>query len=118
MIERELDLARTVALGDTTTAEGRTAFLEIFLAYFDNVTATVAAMRQSTSTDDVQAHAHRAKGASGVVGASGLMVSFDDIEACAAAGEAVTAGTYDDIERQLESLRLTVSARLEPVRWR
>ena len=112
MIERELDLVRAVALGDTTTDEGRTTFLEIFRAYFDNVTATVSAMRQSASTDDVKAHAHRAKGASGVVGASGLMASFDDIEACAAAGEGVTAGTYDGIERQLESLRLTVSAQL------
>lgn len=112
MIERELDLSRTVALGDTTTDEGRTALLEIFCAYFDNVTTTVAAMRQSASTDEVKAHAHRAKGASGVVGASGLMVLFDDIEACAAAGEGVTAGTCDGIERQLSALRRTLSVRL------
>jgi len=112
VIERELDLARTVALGDTTTDKGRTAFLEIFRAYFDTVTATVAAMRQSASTDDVKAHAHRAKGASGVVGASRLMASFDDIEACAAAGEHVTANTYDDIDRQLSALRRTLSVRL------
>ncbi len=112
MSERELDLSRTVALGDPATDEGRTALIEIFRAYFENVSATVTVMRQSVSSDDVKAQAHRAKGASGVVGASGLMASFDDIEACAAAGEVVTADTYDDIDRQLASLRRTVSARL------
>lgn len=112
MTERELDLTRTVALGDPATADGRTALVEIFSAYFDNVSATVTAMRLSASPGEVKAHAHRAKGASGVVGASGLTASFDDIEACAAAGEVVTADTYDDIERQLASLRQTLSARL------
>lgn len=112
MSERELDLARTVALGDPATDEGRAALVEIFRAYFDNVSATVAAMRLSASSDAVKAHAHRAKGASGVIGAAGLMASFDDIEARAAAGEDVAANTYDDIERQLSSLRRTLSARL------
>ncbi|MEQ1729168.1 MAG: hypothetical protein ABL982_12390 [Vicinamibacterales bacterium] len=112
MTERELDLTRIVALGDPATEEGRAALVEIFLVYFDNVSATVAAMRLSASSEEVKAHAHRAKGASGVVGASGLMASFDDIEACAAAGERVTADTYDHVERQLASLRRTVSARL------
>ncbi len=112
MTEREFDLARTLALGDPDTEEGRTALVEIFRAYFDNVSATIAAMRSSTSSDDVKAHAHRAKGASGVVGASGLIASFDDLESRAAAGEDVAADTYDELERQLASLRRTVSARL------
>lgn len=112
MTERELDLARTVALGDPGTDEGRTALVEIFRAYVDDVSATIAAMRQSASPDDVKAHAHRAKGASGVVGATGLMAGFDDIEVCAAAGEHVTANTYDDIDRQLSALRRTLSVRL------
>ncbi len=112
MTDQELDLARTVALGDPATEDGRTALVEIFRAYFDNVSSTVAAMRQSASSEEVKAHAHRAKGASGVVGASRLMASFDDLEACAAAGESVTADTYDDLERQLASLRRTLSARL------
>lgn len=112
MAERELDLARTVALGDPSTEEGREALVEIFHAYFDNVTATVTQMRQTTSSDDVKAHAHRAKGASGVVGASALAAVFADIEARAAAGETVPPDAYDDIERRLASLRQTASARI------
>ncbi len=112
MTEQELDLAQTAALGDAATDEGRSALVEIFRAYFDNVSASVAVMRQSASSDEVKAHAHRAKGASGIVGASGLMASFDDIEVCVAAGEQVTADTCDDIDRQLASLRRFLSARL------
>ncbi len=112
MTERDVDLARTVALGDPDTKEGRAALVEIFRAYFDNVSATIAAMRLSATSDAVKKHAHRAKGASGVVGASGLMASFDDLESRAAAGEDVAADTYDGLERQLASLRRTMSARL------
>lgn len=112
MIERELDLTRTAALGDPATEEGRTALVEIFRVYFDQASATVAAMRLSGSSDEVRARAHRAKGAGGVIGAPGLMASFDDLEACAAAGEDVTADTYDDLDRQIAALRRTVSARL------
>lgn len=112
MTDQEFDLARTMALGDPATDAGRTALVEIFRAYFDNVSATIATMRLAASPEDVRAHAHRAKGASGVVGAIALRASFDDLEARAAAGESVTADTYDDLERQLASLRRIVSGRL------
>ena len=112
MTEQEFDLARTLALGDPDTDEGRAALVEIFRVYFDDLSATVTAMRSSLSSDELRAHAHRAKGASGVVGAAALMASFDDLESRAAAGEDLAAHTYDDLECQLASLRRTVSGRL------
>lgn len=112
MTEPVLDLMRTAALGDPSTATGRTALIEIFRVYFDNVTAACAEMRQASAPEVVRTHAHRAKGASGVVGAVSLTTTFADIEAMAAAGETIPPAMFDDIDRQLTALRQAVSAQI------
>lgn len=113
MTEPVLDLMRTAALGDPSTAAGRTALIEIFRVYFDNVDAACAEMRQAAASPDVvRKHAHRAKGASGVVGAVGLTTTFADLEAMAAAGETIPPAMFDDIDRQLTALRQAVSAQI------
>lgn len=113
MTDIVLDLARTVALGDPATAAGRSALIEIFRVYFDNVTAACTEMRQTaTSSDEVRKQAHRAKGASGVVGAVALSRLFADLEAMAAAGETCQPSMFDDVDRQLTALRQAVSAQI------
>ncbi|MGE3959083.1 MAG: Hpt domain-containing protein [Vicinamibacterales bacterium] len=111
MGEPLIDLTRTAALGDPGTPQGRAALVEIFRVYFDNVGAACDEMRRATSADVVRAQAHRAKGASGIVGAVALTTIFADLEARAAAGETVPDEAFDEIERQLAGLRQAVSAR-------
>jgi HPt (histidine-containing phosphotransfer) domain-containing protein len=105
-----LELSRTAALGNPSTDAGRRALSEVFHLYFDTVEAACADMRRASSPADVRRQAHRAKGASGVVGAVRLGQLFADIEARAAAGESIGADTYGDLERHLAALRRTVSA--------
>jgi HPt (histidine-containing phosphotransfer) domain-containing protein len=113
MTDSVLDLARTAALGDPATDAGRAALIEIFRVYFDDVTTACSEMRQAaTSSDDVRKQAHRAKGASGVVGAVALGRLFADLEAMAAAGETCPPAMFDDVDRQLTALRLAVSAQI------
>lgn len=112
MSDSVIDLARTAALGDPATETGRAALVEIFRVYFDNVAVACADMRSATSPEAVRAHAHRARGASGIVGAKALTMVFADLEARAAAGETVPNEVYDDIDRQLVGLRRVVAARL------
>lgn len=107
-----INLSLTPALGDPSTDEGRMALVEIFRLYFENVATACAEMRRAQSPEDVRRHAHRAKGASGVVGAAGLVREFADLEARAAAGEAIPRETYDDIERRLTSLRQDVAEQI------
>jgi hypothetical protein len=107
-----LDLTRTAALGDASTPEGRAALAEILQLYFDNVTSACDAMRNAGTSDAVRAHAHRAKGASGVVGALSTARVFADIEARAAAGETIPDAEYDELQRQLESLRREAASQL------
>lgn len=111
MGEPTIDLTRTAALGDPETAQGRAALVEIFRVYFDNVGVACSEMRRATSPDVVRVQAHRAKGASGIVGAVALTTIFADLEARAAAGETVPDEAFDEIERQLAGLRQAVSAR-------
>jgi HPt (histidine-containing phosphotransfer) domain-containing protein len=107
-----LDLTKTAAIGNPATAEGRAALVEIFRLYFDNVNQACAAMRGPLTSDDLRVQAHRAKGASGVVGARVLAGAFADLEARAAAGETPGSDVYDELEQQLADLRRTVSAAL------
>ena len=107
-----INLSLKSALGDPSTHEGRLALAEIFRLYFDNVSTACLEMRRAESAEDVRRHAHRAKGASGVVGAVSLAGDFADLEARAAAGETISGDTYDDIERRLSSLRLEVAAQI------
>lgn len=105
-----IDLTRTSALGDPSTSAGRSALIELFRAYFENVTTACAEMRRAVASPEVvRAHAHRAKGASGVVGAVALTTRFGDLEAMAAAGETVPAGIFDMIDEQLMALRRAVT---------
>jgi len=108
----EFDLARTALLGNPGTPEGRQALTEIFRVYFENVGETCAHMRQKPDSEQVRRQAHRAKGASGIVGAVGLSNTFADLEARAAAGETMTAADYDQIDQQLAGLRTYLSATL------
>lgn len=113
MTEPVLDLTRTAALGDPSTTPGRTALIEIFRVYFDNVSAACTEMRQAAASPDVvRKHAHRAKGASGVVGAIALTRMFADLESMAAAGETIPPAMFDDVDRQLTALRQAVSAQI------
>lgn len=105
-----VDLTRTAALADPATEAGQAALVEIFRAYFDNVCAASDAMRRATAPEDVRAQAHRAKGASGIVGAVGLAALFADLEVRAAAGESVTRDVFDQIDAQLAALRRTITA--------
>ena len=107
-----IDLSLKPALGDLSTDEGRLALAEIFHVYFENVATACAEMRRAQSSEDVRRHAHRARGASGVVGAAGLVRAFADLEARAAAGEAISGDTYDEIDRRLTSLRQEVTAQI------
>ena len=107
-----IDLSLKPALGDLSTDEGRLALVEIFRVYFENVATACAEMRRAQSSEDVRRHAHRARGASGVVGAAGLVREFADLEARAAAGEAISGETYDEIDRRLTSLRQEVTAQI------
>lgn len=110
--EPVIDLTRIAALGDPATEQGRSALIEIFRIYFDNVSVACAGMRRAGSADDVQRQAHRARGASGVVGAVELAAAFADIEARAAAGEAMPPEVFDELERQVIELRQAVAARI------
>lgn len=113
MSDPVIDLTRTSAIGDPSTDAGRTALSEIFRVYFDNVSVACAEMRRAVASPDVvRTHAHRAKGASGVVGAVALTTMFADLEAMAAAGETVPAGIFDAIDHQLAALRQAVSAQI------
>lgn len=113
MSEPVIDLTRTAALGDPSTEAGRTALIEIFRVYFDNVSAACAEMRRAAASPEVvRVHAHRAKGASGVVGAVALTTRFADVEAMAAAGETVPAGVFDEVDHELAALRQAVSAQI------
>jgi hypothetical protein len=105
-----LDLTRTAALGDPSTDAGRQSLSEVFRLYFDTAATACAEMRHASSTEEVRRQAHRAKGASGVVGAIGLGRMFADVEARAAAGETIGTDVYAEIERQLEAVRHRVSA--------
>jgi HPt (histidine-containing phosphotransfer) domain-containing protein len=107
-----IDLTRTAALGDPSTEAGRGALAEIFRLYFENAAAACADMRHAGSPDDVRRHAHRAKGASGIVGAAGMSRLFADVEARAAAGETIGTDTFDDLERRLAALRLAAAMQL------
>ena len=104
--------APAAALGNPETPDGRRALIELFQLYFENIAGSCAAMRGDNAPDEVRRHAHRAKGASGVVGAAVLSHAFADIEARAVAGETLPASVYDDIDRQLADLRGVVSAKL------
>ncbi|MGC4085127.1 MAG: Hpt domain-containing protein [Vicinamibacterales bacterium] len=112
MSEPVIDSARTAAFGDPETEPGRSALIEIFRVYFDNVSAACAQMRRAASSEEVRAHAHRAKGASGVVGAVALTAAFADIESRAAAGEDVPADVFDDVDRDVEALRRLLATRI------
>ena len=112
MTDDHLDVTRTAAIGDPATPEGRAALVEIFRLYFDNVRETCAEMRHDLTPDALRAHAHRAKGASGVVGAGVLSRAFADLESRAAAGETPGGDVFDEIDQQLAELRRTVSALL------
>lgn len=112
MTSSEIDLARTAAIGDPRTPEGRQALIEIFSLYFENIGAACAEMRHHPEPDQVRMQAHRAKGASGIVGATGLTQTFADLEARASAGETMNAAEYDQIDQQLAGLRTYLSATL------
>lgn len=112
MTSSAIDLTRTAAIGDPNTPEGRRALIEIFRLYFENVGNACAEMRHHPEPDQVRLQAHRAKGASGIVGATGLWQTFADVEARASAGETLTAAEYDDIDQQLSGLRSFLSATL------
>ena len=107
-----IDFTRTAALGDPATEQGRGALAGIFRLYFENAAAACADMRRAGSPDEVRRHAHRAKGASGVVGAATMSRLFADVEARAAAGEAIGAETYEHLESRLAALRLAVTMQL------
>ena len=70
------------------------------------------ATRTAGSPDEVRRHAHRAKGASGIVGVMRMWRLFADVEARAAAGEAIGADTFDDLESHLAALRLAAAMKL------
>jgi len=107
-----IDFTRTAALGDPSTEQGREALAEILRIYFQNASAACSDMRRAGSPDDVRRHAHRAKGASGVIGAVTMSRLFADVEARAAAGEIIDTGTYDDLEGRLASLRIAAATEL------
>ena len=113
MIESDvIDFTRTAALGDPSTEQGRRALAEIFGIYLENAAAACADMRRAGTPDEVRRHAHRAKGASGVVGAVRMSGLFADVEARAAAGETIGADTYDDLESRLAALRRAAAMQL------
>ena len=107
-----IDFTKTAALGDPSTEPGRAALAGILRVYFENASAACADMRRAGSPGEVHRHAHRAKGASGVVGAVGMSRLFADLEARAAAGEIFGAGTYDELESRLAALRLSAAMQL------
>ena len=107
-----IDFTRTAALGDPSTEQGRAALAEILRLYFENAATACADMRHAGSPDEVRRHAHRAKGASGVVGAVMMSRLFADLEARAAAGETIGADTYDDLEGRLAALRVAAAMQL------
>lgn len=112
MREAAIDLSRIATIGDPATEQGRSALIEIFRIYFDNVSIACAEMRRAGSADEVRRQAHRARGASGVVGAVGLTSTFADIEARAAAGEAMLSDVFDELERQVAEVRQAVTTRI------
>ena len=107
-----IDFTRTAALGDPATKQGREALSEILRIYFQNASSACAEMRRAGSPEEVRRHAHRAKGASGVVGAVTMSRLFADVEARAAAGEIIGTVTYDDLESRLASLRQAAATEL------
>jgi len=107
-----IDFTKTAALGDPSTEAGRGALADIFRLYFENAAAACTDMRTAGSPDEVRRHAHRAKGASGIVGVVRMWRLFADVEARAAAGEAIGADTFDDLESHLAALRLAAAMKL------
>jgi HPt (histidine-containing phosphotransfer) domain-containing protein len=107
-----IDFSRTAALGDPSTEQGRGALAEILRIYFENASTACDDMRRATSPEEVRRHAHRAKGASGIVGAVMMSRLFADLEARAAAGEIIGSGTYDDLESRLTALRRAAAMQL------